>query len=111
MPLSVLHVPICVSFSYFGREWDATLVDATLQEEQLRDGDMTITLNRYGDVCQIAKAGGLPMEATALHHCLQMALVKAEDITALLAQCLKEDQVERTRRDGLLESTAENDRT
>jgi len=51
------------------------------------------------------------MEASALHHCLQMALVKAEDITALLAQCLKEDEVERTRRDGLLESTAENDRT
>lgn len=123
VPLSILHVPICVTFSYFsagsggsggGDESGAamtTLIDATLQEEQLRDGDMTITLNKHGEVCQIAKAGGIPIEAIALHRCMRNALVKVEEITAFVAKKLKEDQDERTRRDNLLESTAENDRT
>lgn len=118
VPLSILHVPICVTFSYFsagsGDESEATtttLIDATLQEEQLRDGDMTITLNKYGEVCQIAKAGGIPIEAIALHSCMRKALVKVEEITAFVAKKLKEDQDERTKRDNLLESTAENDRT
>jgi exosome complex component RRP45 len=114
VPLSILHVPICVTFSFFdvGDESGEPvfLMDATLQEEQLRDGDMTITLNKYGEVCQIAKAGGLPIEAVALHQCMRKALVKVEEITAFVAKRLKEDQDERTRRDNLLESTAENER-
>jgi len=109
VPLSILHVPICVTFSYFG-DGEITVFDATLQEEQLREGDMTITLNKFGEVCQIAKAGGLPIQAEALYHCMRKALVKVEEITAFIAKMLKEDQDERTRRDNLLESTAENER-
>jgi len=118
VPLSILHVPICVTFSFFecekleeGEEDKPVfLVDAMLQEEQLRDGDMTVTLNKFGEVCQVAKAGGLPIEAVALHSCMRKALVKVEEITAFIAERLKEDQDERTRRDNLLESTAENER-
>ncbi|KAA8910235.1 ribosomal protein S5 domain 2-type protein [Sphaerosporella brunnea] len=94
VPLSILHVPICVTFSFFdvGDESGGPvfLVDATLQEEQLRDGEMTITLNKFGEVCQIAKAGGLPIEAVALHQCMRKALVKVEEITAFIAKRLKE---------------------
>ena len=111
VPLSILHVPICVTFSYFGDAGGGiTVFDATLQEEQLREGDMTITLNKFGEVCQIAKAGGLPIQAEALYRCMRKALVKVEEITAFIAKVLKEDQDERTRRDNLLESTAENER-
>lgn len=113
VPLSILHVPICVTFSFYGTgvaEEVTTVVDATLQEEMLRDGDMTVTLNKFGEVCQIAKAGGVPIEAVALHLCMRKALVKVEEITAFVAKRLKEDQDERTRRDNLLESTAENER-
>jgi exosome complex component RRP45 len=109
VPLSILHVPICVTFSFFAGG-DVTVVDATLLEEMLREGDMTVTLNRHSEVCQIAKAGGLPIEAVALHGCMRKALTKAEEITAFIAKRLREDQDERTRRDNLLENTANNER-
>ena len=113
VPLSILHTPVCVTFSFYGgggEDGVTTLVDATLQEEALRDGDMTVTLNKFGEVCQISKAGGAPIEAVHLHQCMRKALVKVEEITALIVKRLKEDQYMRTRRDNLLESTAENER-
>ncbi|KAI5779705.1 ribosomal protein S5 domain 2-type protein [Geopyxis carbonaria] len=110
VPLSILHIPICVTFSYYGDGGRIQLIDATLQEEQLRDGDMTITLNKFGEVCQISKAGGLPIDAVALHACMRTALGKVVEITAFIAKRLEEDQAARTRRDNLLESSAENER-
>lgn len=109
VPLSILHIPICVTYSFY-HGGEVSLVDATLQEEQLRDGDMTITLNKFGEVCQIAKAGGLSIGALALLQCARVALVKVQEITAFIQRRLEEDQALRTRRDNLLESTAENAR-
>lgn len=109
VPLSILHVPVCVTYSFY-HGGEVSLVDATLQEEQLRDGDMTITLNKFGEVCQIQKAGGLPIGALALLQCARVALVKVQEITAFIQKRLEEDQEFRTKRDNLLESTAENAR-
>ncbi|KAL7271481.1 3'-5'-exoribonuclease [Rhizina undulata] len=109
VPLSILHIPICVTFSFY-HGGDVCLIDATLQEEKLRDGDMTITLNKHGEVCQIAKAGGLPIEAVALLKYVKVALVKVQEITEFILKRLKEDQDARTRRDNLLESRADNER-
>jgi len=85
-------------------------MDATLQEEQLREGDMTITLNKHGEVCQISKAGGTAIEAVALMKCADKALVVVRQVTELLMRNLQEDQANRVRRDNLLEASAENDR-
>ncbi|KAF8477141.1 ribosomal protein S5 domain 2-type protein [Kalaharituber pfeilii] len=109
VPLSILHYPICVTFSFF-HGGDTVLMDATLQEEQLREGDMTITLNRHADVCQISKAGGTPIEAMVLMSSANKALVVVQETTELLKTRLEEDQAQRAKRDNLLESTAENDR-
>ncbi|RPB24003.1 hypothetical protein L211DRAFT_861976 [Terfezia boudieri ATCC MYA-4762] len=93
VPLSILHLPICVTFSFF-HGGEIVLIDATLQEEQLREGDMTITLNKHGEVCQISKAGG--------------TAVILMSFTELLMNKLEEDQEKRVRRDNLLEASAEN---
>ena len=85
-------------------------MDATLQEEQLREGDMTITLNKHGEVCQISKAGGTAIEAVILMKCANQALVVVRQVTELLMKKLEEDQAKRVRRDNLLEASAENDR-
>lgn len=85
-------------------------MDATLQEEQLREGDMTITLNKHGEVCQISKAGGTAIEAIVLMQCANQALVVVRSVTELLVNKLEEDYAHRVRRDNLAEATAENDR-
>lgn len=86
------------------------LLDATLREEQAREGEMIVTMNKHGELCQIAKLGGVPVDALALLGCTTLALVKVKEITELISTKLREDS---TRRDvgGLIaELSAQNDR-
>jgi exosome complex component RRP45 len=109
VPLSLLHYPICVTFSLF-LEGEVVLIDATLQEEMLRDGELTIAINRYGEICQIAKLGGVAMEALTLLNCANVALVKAQEITQFISKKLEEDLKAKNPAGILAELSAENER-
>ena len=135
VPLSWLHSPFCVTFSFYGdgsgsagaAEAGATgkaadgdggraspsaiLVDAIWVEEQVRSASCTISLNRHGEVCQVAKLGGSPIEAVALLQCTAVALVKVRDISALVDRRLAED-AKRRDKGGLIAEllSAENER-
>jgi exosome complex component RRP45 len=109
VPISLMHHPFCITFSFY-HGGEMMLLDATLREEQARDGEMIITMNRHGELCQIAKLGGVPVDALGLLGCMNMALGKVKEITELISTRLKEDS---TRRDigGLIaELSAQNDR-
>jgi exosome complex component RRP45 len=118
VPLSLLHYPLCITFSFYfsipstDEEGDGmkTLLDATLSEEMIRDGSCTIGMNRHGEVCQIAKLGGVPVDAVALLNCVSMASVKVKEISAFVTRRLEEDKKKRDK-GGLMELlSAENDR-
>ena len=110
MPLSLLHFPLCVTFSFYGEAGESTLLDATMMEEQLRDGSCTISMNRHGEVCQIAKLGGVPIDAVALLHCTNVALVKVKEISAFITRRLGEDAKKKDKGGLMAELSAENDR-
>ncbi|KAJ9151727.1 Exosome complex component rrp45 [Pleurostoma richardsiae] len=110
VPLSWLHSPFCVTFSFFGDEAETALLDATWLEEQVRVGSCTISLNRHGEICQIAKLGGTPTEAVSLLQCANVALIKVKDFSAFLDQKLAEDAKRRDRGGLMAELRAENDR-
>lgn len=101
VPLSWLHSPYCVTFSFFGEEAEIALVDASWVEEQVRVGTCTISLNRHGEICQIAKLGGAATEAVALLQCSNVALTKAKDFSMLVDARLAED-VKRKDKGGLI---------
>ncbi|CAJ0645592.1 3916_t:CDS:2 [Entrophospora sp. SA101] len=61
VPLSVHHMPICVTFAFF-ENGEHFVVDPTLQEEQTKSGDMTITLNDHKEIFALSKAGGVALE-------------------------------------------------
>ena len=122
--LSMLHLPVCVTFSFFergvgagtageGREREREIVvlDATLQESAVGSGDLALTLNRHGEVCQIAKLGGAAVDALTLLHCTDVALLKVQEITKFITQRLEEDARARDR-GGVMakELSAQNDR-
>lgn len=109
VPLSLMHHPFCITFSFY-QGGEIILLDATLHEEQAREGEMIITMNRHGELCQIAKLGGVTVDALVLLHCTTTALGRVKDITDLISAKLREDA---TRRDvgGLIaELSAQNDR-
>lgn len=86
------------------------LLDASLQEEQLRDGSCTISMNRHGEICQIAKLGGVPIDAVALLHCANMSLVKVMELSTIVTRELEEDAKKRDKGGLIAELSAENSR-
>jgi len=120
VPLSWLHSPFCVTFSFYGEEVgsegadagnerEIVLLDASLLEEQLRTSSCTISLNRHGEICQIAKLGGAAVEPTVLLQCASVSLQKSKELSSYLDQKLVEDAKRRDKGGLLAELSAENE--
>jgi exosome complex component RRP45 len=109
IPLSMLHHPICVTFSYYD-SGETVLVDANLAEEQVRESEVVITMNKHGEVCQIAKYGGTSVGALTLLNCTNVALEKVKDITKFIQGKLEEDAKKRDVGGLMAELSAENAR-
>ncbi|KAI1430868.1 ribosomal protein S5 domain 2-type protein [Xylaria sp. CBS 124048] len=110
VPLSWLHSPFCVTFSFFGDEGEIMVADANWLEEQLRTSSCTISLNKFGEICQVAKLGGAPVDAMSLIQCANAALVKVKEFSALVDRKLAEDFKRRDRGGLMAELSAENER-
>ncbi|RWR91865.1 exosome complex component RRP45A isoform X1 [Cinnamomum micranthum f. kanehirae] len=57
LPLIIHHLPLAVTFAFFG-SGDIPVIDPTHYEEAVMRGRMTATINASGDVCVVQKAGG-----------------------------------------------------
>ncbi|KAK3366340.1 ribosomal protein S5 domain 2-type protein [Podospora didyma] len=110
VPLSWLHSPFCVTWSFYGDRGEIAVLDATWTEEQIRVASCTISLNRHGEICQISKLGGTPVEAVALLQCTSIALTKAKDFSVFLDKKLAEDTKKRNIGGFMAELRSENDR-
>jgi len=108
VPLSLLHFPLCVTFSFY--EEEVVLVDATLAEEQMRKGSCTIGMNKHGEVCQIAKLGGVPVDALILLSCSNLALTHVVRMSKVMEEKLVEDAKKRDKGGIRAELSAENER-
>ncbi|ORX94283.1 exoribonuclease [Clohesyomyces aquaticus] len=109
IPLSILHQPLCVTFSYY-EDGDIFLVDANLAEEQVRQGEVIVTMNRHGEVCQVAKYGGATVDPLALLNCTNVALEKVKELSKYIQNRLEEDAKKKDAGGLMAELSAENDR-
>ena len=107
VPLSWLHSPFCVTFSFVE---EAVLQDATWLEEQLRDTSCTYSLNKHGELCQVAKLGGADVDAPLFVQCASKALERVKAFTDLVDRRLVEDAKARDKGGLMAELKAENDR-
>lgn len=71
------------------------IVDPTYLEEQIKEGDMTLTLNVHKEVCAMSKAGGIPMEIDQILQCSKIAVIKVAEITAQIQSALEADAKKR----------------
>lgn len=109
VPLSIMHHPICVTFSFY-HGGEVVLTDATLREGQVSEGEIVVTMNRFGEVCQIAKLGGIAVDALMLLNCTNVALTKIKEIATFIAGKLEEDSKKRNLGGLMAELNAENER-
>lgn len=107
--LNMQHQPFCVTTSFY-ENGSVMLQDATLLEEQCREGEMVVSMNRYGEVCQMAKYGGVPVDGVGILNCTRMALEKVKMLDKLVRTKLDEDEKRRNPSGLMRELQAENDR-
>lgn len=108
VPLSIMHQPVCVTFSFYDAG-EIVLLDANHAEEQVREGEAVFTMNDF-ELCQIAKLGGASIKPMVLLRCTTTALAQAKDINALIKRKLAEDATNRDVGGLIAELRAENER-
>ncbi|RWR91853.1 exosome complex component RRP45A-like protein isoform X1 [Cinnamomum micranthum f. kanehirae] len=81
LPLIIHHLPVAVTYAFFG-SGDILVIDPTHYEEAVMRGPMTATINASGDVCAVQKAGGECVMQSVIMQCMRMASLKAADITS-----------------------------
>ncbi|KAI9143007.1 ribosomal protein S5 domain 2-type protein [Paraphysoderma sedebokerense] len=90
VPLTIFHVPVCISFAFF-ENGSLLVVDPALLEEQTKEGDMTVTMNVHKEVCAITKTGGTPLDLEQIERCVQIGSIKVQEVTEVLHKTLKKD--------------------
>ena len=82
-PLSLHFLPICVSFGFCD---GIAFLDPDGKEESVLDSKVVACVNVYGDVLAFQKAGSAGVEQETIFQCLDVAIVKAKEITKLLRE-------------------------
>ncbi|KAM9329518.1 exosome complex component RRP45 [Gastrophryne carolinensis] len=91
VPLSIHHMPICVSFAFF-QQGTYLLVDPSEREERVMDGLLVIAMNKHREICTIQSSGGIMLLKEQVLRCSKIAGVKVAEITELIQRALENDR-------------------
>ncbi|XP_064306590.1 exosome complex component RRP45 [Phalacrocorax carbo] len=91
VPLSIHHMPICVSFAFF-QQGTYLLVDPSEREERVMDGLLVIAMNKHHEICTIQSSGGIMLVKDQVLRCSKITAVKVAEITELIQKALENDQ-------------------
>ncbi|XP_041789811.1 exosome complex component RRP45 isoform X2 [Chelmon rostratus] len=91
IPLSIYHMPISVSFSFF-QQGTYLLVDPSEREERVMDGLLMIAMNKHREICSIQSSGGIMLLKEQVMRCSKIASVKVSEITELINKALENDK-------------------
>lgn len=89
VPLSVHHMPVCVTFGFF-TDHTYLLVDPTHREEQVMKGKLIVGMNSHREVCVLQLVGGVAVLPDQIYRCTQIANVKAKDILKKINEVLEQ---------------------
>jgi len=96
VPLSIHHIPLCITFGIFLVDDEAILVvDPQWKEENVMKGRITMILNIHRELCGVQKAGGVPLEVDQILRAAKIAMVKVNELTAVIKEALHKDSVAR----------------
>jgi exosome complex component RRP42 len=83
-PLPIVDYPIAVTFAKIG---DKIIMDTEIDEEQVMDARLTMTLNKDGHICAIQKGGGSGyFTKEEILEATKIALEKTEELRKLVVK-------------------------
>jgi exosome complex component RRP45 len=93
IPLSLHHMPLCFTFAFFLTDTPSpTLVlDPSQLEQRLAAGLVSVALNAQKEICVLNKLGGVPLKAEDLLGVLDIAVLKAKELSDHVDEALQED--------------------
>lgn len=116
--LSVLHLPVSVTYGLFELKNEDTgelekvecVLDCTALEREVQNAEITITINKNRDICQISKPSGVSIEGYRIVELCEKAFQEALRVTEVIDKALKEDEEMRNKGNWKALLSAENDR-
>ncbi|KAJ3351279.1 Exosome complex component RRP45 [Entophlyctis luteolus] len=93
IPLSIHHIPICITFGFFDKG-ERVIVDPTYLEEQVQDGKFVVVVNTHRELCSMSKAGGASLNIAKIMQCTEVAATKAAEVTEMVRSALSKVRVE-----------------
>ena len=86
MPAPIRTVPVSVTMARIG---DAIVADPTSEEEAVMDGRVTMTTDAEGNVCAVQKGGTGAFTVEQIHHIVDTAIAKGEEIRPALKKVME----------------------
>ena len=81
IPAPIRTVPVSVTMAKIG---DAIIADPASEEEAVMDGRITMTTDAEGNVCAVQKGGTGSFTVEQIHHVVDTAIAKGEEIRPML---------------------------
>lgn len=95
VPLTVHHMPICVTFAFF-EDGKYLIVDPTEREENVMAGKMVVAMNIYREICMLHLGGTMSLTKDQIFRCTQIASSKAIEIVDEIKRALAVDIQQRS---------------
>lgn len=88
LPLTLHHLPICVTFAVFD-DGKYILIDPTELEEHVMDGTLVVCMNRHKEVCIIQTTGNASLLREQISRCKEICFVNVCAISDKIVSVLQ----------------------
>ncbi|XP_059157754.1 exosome complex component RRP45-like [Physella acuta] len=96
VPLSIHHMPLLVSFTFFS-QGKFMLLDPSEKEEKVMEGKMVIGINKHREICTLQVTGDMLLHKDQVLRCTSIAVTEVTKITELIHKALENDKEARLR--------------
>ena len=97
VPLTLHHMPLCVSFAFYN-DCNNMIVDPTHLEEKVMDGLLMLSLNKHKEMCCLQMSGRMEITKEQILRCTNIAAVKVKELTNVIIKSLDHDKSEKTKK-------------
>lgn len=85
VPLSIHHLPVASTFAIANTPTGVVWVlDPCATEETTFESCLTVIVNQHGELCGIHKPGGIAMQPDVLQECMDVAIIRAQEVSKLI---------------------------
>lgn len=73
IPLAIRHTPVAVTFGFFEGLDGVLLIDPSIKEKQVVDGEMVVVMTNHDELCAVHKGGGVGVAPGEVMRCVRLA--------------------------------------